>query len=54
MRVRGGSKFVIVNRVSDLIRVFDRVDVMAKMSSRFGLTPGDRAGLKVDARRRRT
>jgi len=40
--------------VSDLIRVFDCVDVMAKMSSRFGLTPGDRAGRKVDARRRRT
>jgi hypothetical protein len=34
--------------VSDLIRVFDCVDVMAKMSSRFGLTPGDRAGLKVN------
>ena len=29
-------------------------NVMAKMSSRFGLTPGDRAGLTVDARRRRT
>jgi hypothetical protein len=27
---------------------------MAKMSFGFGLTPGDRAGLKVGARRRRT
>jgi hypothetical protein len=34
--------------------VFDCVDVMAKKSSRFGLTPGDRAALKVDARRHRT
>jgi hypothetical protein len=46
--------------VSDLIRVFDCVDVMAKMSSRFGLppvtepavrsTPGD-AGPKTGAER---
>jgi phage terminase small subunit len=44
---RGAAGGVIKSPYWQIMR--DCVDVMAKMSSRFGLTPGGRAALKVEA-----